>query len=82
MDPQATLTELLEAIGKRDWDRVRELSNALLGWMESGGFPPTVVGPDSLGKQWHRTMATFVCHAAVSRANDAAKRRKRQGGGA
>ena len=81
MDPQVTLDELLDAIGKRHWEEVRELSDTLLTWMERGGFPPVTVGPESLGKQWHRAMATFVCHAAVSRANDAAKRRQRRQGG-
>ena len=76
MDPQATLNELLDAVGRRDWDQIHELSEVLLGWMEQGGFPPEVVGPVSLGKRWHRTMATFVCHTAVARANDAARRRK------
>jgi hypothetical protein len=80
MDPQATLNDLLSAIGERDWDRVRELSDALLTWMERGGFPPDTVGARSLGVQWHRAVATFVCHAATSRANDAMKRRMRKGG--
>ncbi len=80
MDPQAALNELLDALGSRHWDRVRELSDALLTWMERGGFPPVTVGAESLGKRWHRAIATFICHAAVSRADHAAKRRKRLGG--
>lgn len=80
MDPQTTLNELLDAIGFREWNRVRELSDALLTWMEGGGFPPVTLGAESLGKRWHRAIATFICHAAVSRADDAAKRRKRRGG--
>lgn len=79
MDPQATLSELLEAIVDRDWDRVTELSDVLLTWMEHGGFPPEAIGSAKLGKRWHRTIATFICHAATSRANDAAKRRQRKG---
>lgn len=80
MDPQETLSELLDVLAKRDWDRVRELSDALLTWMEKGGFPPVTIGPQSLGKRWHRTITTFICHAAVSCANDAEKRRRRRRG--
>ena len=80
MDPQATLAELMNAIGCREWQHVREVSDALLTWMENGGFPPETIGPNSLGKRWHRTIATFVCHAATSRANHALKRRQRRGG--
>lgn len=79
MDPQQTLTDLLDALGRRDWDRVDELSDALLTWMENRGFPPVTIGPESLGKEWHRAVATFVCHAAASKARDA--RRRRQKGG-
>jgi hypothetical protein len=80
MDPEATLNDMLDAITDRDWDRVTELSDALLTWMEKGGFPPEAIGSSRLGKRWHRTIATFICHAATSRANDAAKRRRRKGG--
>ena len=80
MDPQATLKDLLEAMGERDWDRVRDLSGALLTWMDRGGFPPDTVGAKHLGVRWHRAVATFVCHAAASRANDALKRRRRKPG--
>lgn len=78
MDPHSTLNDLLDAIVRRDWERVRELSDALLTWMENGGFPPEAIGSSKLGKRWHRTIATFICHAAVSRADDAAKRRRRK----
>lgn len=78
MDPQATLRDLLAALEDRDWDRIDELSEALLQWMERGGFPPQTLGSDKLGKQWHRTVATFVCYAAASKSRDAAKRCRRK----
>lgn len=78
MDPQATLNELLAAVESREWDRVDELSEALLEWMQRGGFPPQTLGSQKLGKQWHRAVATFVCHAAASKSRDAAKRRRRR----
>lgn len=76
MDPQQTLTDMLDAIVARDWDHVLELSDALLTWMENGGFPPEAIGSPKLGKRWHRAIATFLCHAATSRARDALKRRR------
>ncbi len=78
MDPQQTLHDMLDEIVARDWERVVGLSDALLTWIETGGFPPEVVGPSKLGKRWHRTIATFICHAAASRADDALKRRRQR----
>lgn len=78
MEPHATLNDMIDAIVKRDWDRVRELSDALLTWMENGGFPPEAIGPSKLGKRWHRTIVTFICHAASSRADDAINRRRQR----
>lgn len=78
MDPEATLAELVAAVGDREWDRVDELVEGLLQWMERRGFPPTTVGPKSLGKHWHRAIATFVCYTARSTARDARKRAKRK----
>ena len=78
MDPDATLRDLLEALGGRDWDRVDELQDALFTWMERRGFPPTTIGPKELGVEWHRAVATFVCHAAASKVRDARKRRSRK----
>ncbi len=80
MDPDTALAELLDALGQRNWNRVEECSSGLLDWMERSGFPPVTVGPKSLGVEWHRTVATFVCHAAQSKVNDVRKRRQRKEG--
>ena len=40
MDPQATLRDLLAAVGDRDWDLVDELAEALLTWLQKRGFAP------------------------------------------
>lgn len=80
MDPDTALAELLAALECRDWSRVDECSNGLLDWMEQRGFPPVTIGPKTLGVQWHRTIATFVCHAAKVRSKDARKRRQRKRG--
>ena len=80
MDPEATLRELLDAVQARAWDRVDELAGSLLDWLEKRGFPPLTVGPRELGVEWHRAMATFVCHLARSKVQDARKRRERKAG--
>ena len=77
MDPEATLRDLLDAVGDRDWDRVDELSEALLMWLQKRGFPPQTLGPKELGRGWHRALAEFTCYLAQSRARDARKRRKK-----
>ena len=80
MDPDTALAELLEALGQRDWDRVEECASGLLDWLERRGFPPVTVGPKSLGVEWHRAVATFVCQAAKVNVNAARKRRERKRG--
>jgi hypothetical protein len=77
MDPQATLRDLLAAVADRDWDQVDELSEALLTWLQKGGFPPQTLGPPELGRGWHRPVAEFVCYLAKSQARDAHKRRRK-----
>jgi len=78
MDPNANLYDLLAALKERDWDRVDELSEVLLLWMENGGFPPQTIGDAKLGKRWHQAITTFVCQLAASKSRDAAKRRRRK----
>ena len=80
MEPTATLRDLLEALVQHEWDRVEELKDNLLSWMERGGFPPTTIGHQRLGREWHRAAATFICHAAASKVRDARRRRSRQQG--
>lgn len=77
MDPDAALAELLTAVADRDWDRIDELADGLLQWLQRRGFPPLTVGPKSLGKEWHRAVATFVCHVAKSKVRDARRRSER-----
>ena len=77
MDPETALAELLAALGSRDWNRTEELADGLLQWLQCRGFPPTTVAP-SLGKDWHRAVATLVCHAAKSKVRDAQKRAARR----
>jgi hypothetical protein len=80
MDPDTAVAELLDAVGRRQWDRVEELATGLLDWLQRRGFPPTIVGPKTLGPEWHRAIATFICRLAQSKVNDARKRRARKRG--
>jgi hypothetical protein len=78
MDPQQTLADMLTALKEKRWDDAKELADALHGWLVKGGFPPTTLGDISLGKVWHRTVATFVCLAASSKVDDILRRRQRR----
>jgi len=82
MDPDAALTELLAAVGDREWDRIDELADGLLQWLQRRGFPPLTVGPKAPGKQWHAAVATFICHVAKSKVRDSRRWRKRAKGDA
>jgi hypothetical protein len=43
-------------------------------------LPKTTVGPESLDREWHRAVATFICHAAQFEVNDARKWHQRKRG--
>ena len=70
MDPQQTWTDMLDALKQNDYDEAKELAGALLEWLDKGGFPPTVVGDESIGADWHRMIAAFICRSVVSRTNE------------
>jgi len=66
MDPQATYVYLRCALAENDLERVQELAQQLLQWLENGGFPPITAGPQSLDAPWHREVAMAICHASLS----------------
>ena len=78
MDPQQTLMFMLDALEEKRWEDAKELADALHEWLVKGGFPPTTLGDSSLGKEWHRAVATFACLAAASTVEDILKRRRRR----
>ncbi len=78
MDPQQTLTDLLEAMRAKEWDEAKNLAEALHQWLVNRGFPPTTIGDPSLGTEWHRAIATFVCMAAISKVKDIHARRAKK----
>jgi len=78
LDPQQTLGDMLTSMKEKRWEDAKELADALHEWLVKGGFPPTTLGDSSLGKNWHRAIATFACLAAASQVEDILKRRQRR----
>ena len=70
MDPQESYLRLLTAWINRDWSDVAELSEALLVWLDKGGFPPEPNYPKEMGNEWNATVVRATCKFALSRAND------------
>ena len=78
MDPQQTLADMLTALKEKRWDDAKELADALYEWLVKGGFPPVTLGDMSLGREWHRAVATFASLAASSKVDNIRKRRTRR----
>ncbi len=68
MDPQQTWKELLDAWACFDWERVDELADALLAWLNTGGFPPKVLKCKQLGADFNGSIARSACYFARQRA--------------
>lgn len=66
MDPQAAWDQLLAAYAAGDWDRIQETATDLLGWLDRGGFAPTInpQTPD-LDSEWNRVLARAACIHAL-----------------
>jgi hypothetical protein len=71
MDPQVTWEELQEAFADGDWGRVEELSEALLDWLDRGGFPPRMCAGRVVGEDWDRVVSRAAAEFARDRARDA-----------
>jgi hypothetical protein len=70
MDPQTAWEELLAAYAAGDWDRVEELADSLVTWLQSGGFPPRAVTGDDMGDAWDRALALAGCRFALAKARE------------
>ncbi|MCH7724968.1 MAG: hypothetical protein IH991_00600 [Planctomycetes bacterium] len=68
MDPDANWQLLLEAITEQDWERTSELAQAVLVWLDRGGFPPQSVLRVNLGKEWDTAVTRFACAYALATA--------------
>ncbi len=64
MDPQVAWDRLLSAYADGDWDQIEEHAEALLGWLDRGGFPPRVVSHTDL-QDFDRTLAYVGCRFAL-----------------
>ena len=69
MDPQETWLRLLAASVNNDWEEAEELANALLTWLEKGGFPPEVLGPKELGVEFNAALVHAACSFILRRAD-------------
>ena len=78
MDPRQTWADMLDALQRNRWDDAKELADALYEWIRKGGFPPVTIGDKSLGKNWHKTIASFACLAVANKVDDICKRRERR----
>ena len=70
MDPQATWNALIEKWQECDWQEVSLLSEALLDWLNKGGFPPETMSDWRMGADWNRTLALAICTFAWERATN------------
>jgi hypothetical protein len=57
MDPNAAWKEMAAAVENDDWEIADELAEGLLGWLERGGFPPSITGQD----EFDRIAAKAAC---------------------
>ena len=71
MDPQVTWENLLDAYADGDWPAAIEHAEALLSWMERGGFPPQTMPPSMNGRQFRpeleRAIAIAACRLALEK---------------
>ncbi len=68
MDPQLAWEELLQAWVRRDWESVVEYAEALLSWLDRGGFPPEMLAQPQLGIDFNWSIARAACAFARQRA--------------
>ena len=68
MDPQAAWLAMIQALIDEDYDLASEFADALVDWLNRGGFPPKVLpdlgqtdDPHSPVNQLDRKIAFYVC---------------------
>ena len=70
MDPQATWRMLIDAYCDRDWEQAEELAEALVNWMNHGGFPPETMDR-RMDADWNCMVSRAVCEWVLDRARRA-----------
>jgi hypothetical protein len=77
MDPQAAWNQMLTAILQKNWEQVSEFAEALLSWMNHGGFPPQTTAV-TMPARWNRAQAEFGCLQALQLVKQSQKRKQRK----
>jgi len=72
MNPHATWDQMLHAYAANDWDDVKDLAEALLHWLGTGGLPPKIAGSVPVGEDWNRRVALYAAQLSL----EDARRRK------
>lgn len=62
MDPNVAWRDLSKAVATEDWDTAAEIAGELAGWMERGGFPPSISGH----RRFDSIVAKNACQAIVA----------------
>jgi len=66
MDPQVAWHELLDARARQDELAACSAAEALLGWIERGGFPPQVIPGCEMDRDWNAAIALAACRLVLS----------------
>jgi hypothetical protein len=66
MDPQAAWDDLVAAYLGGDFVRAGEFAESLIGWLDSGGFPPRTSNL-GLGEGWDRAVSRAGAEHALLR---------------
>lgn len=64
MDPQATWNEILEEIAAGNLDEAGIRAEALLEWLDCGGFVPQTTSR-LLPAEWDRRLCRFLCRRVI-----------------
>lgn len=65
MDPQTTWEEMLDAISEGVFPEAKHRADALLDWLEKGGFPPQPL-TRVLSDDWDRMVCRYVCQKVLT----------------
>ena len=82
MDPHVAWREMQRELIAENWEAAMEYAEALLQWLQDGGFPP-LIGDADLPYGWHRKLAeagaNFVLIAAgLEQIDDVAEREEQR----
>ena len=64
MDPQATWNEMLESISAGDFFEAELRAEALLHWLDRGGFAPQPLSR-VLSEEWDRLICRYLCRKVL-----------------